>query len=129
MTSDLVPQPSGSLVVAPGFDPAIRFSLIIPTFNESKNIATLVGQLDALLEPVLGKAYELVVVDDDSPDKTWQVALDLAEAHPSVRVLRRVGERGLSTAVIRGWQAARGQVLGVMDADLQHPTEVNLKLL
>jgi dolichol-phosphate mannosyltransferase len=70
-----------------------------------------------------------LVVDDDSPDLTWQVALDLARTNPRVRVVRRVGERGLSTAVIRGWQAARGEVLGVMDADLQHPAEVNLGLL
>jgi dolichol-phosphate mannosyltransferase len=53
----------------------------------------------------------------------------VAASHPRVRVLRRQGERGLSTAVIRGWQVARGQILGVMDADLQHPADVNLKLL
>jgi len=135
MQSDLVPQPTGTLVVPNVPDglgeggSAIRLSLIIPTYNESKNIPTLVAQLDELLAPALGTAYELLVVDDDSPDKTWQVAQDLAAAHPSVRVMRRIGERGLSTAVIRGWQAARGEVLGVMDADLQHPTDVNLKLL
>jgi dolichol-phosphate mannosyltransferase len=89
----------------------------------------LIGQLEALFDPVLGEAYELIVVDDDSPDRTWAVALALSETHPRVRVLRRQNERGLSTAVIRGWQVARGEVLGVMDGDLQHPAEVSLKLL
>jgi dolichol-phosphate mannosyltransferase len=107
----------------------IKLSLVIPTYNESKNVPVLVEQLRRLLDPTLAGAYELIIVDDDSPDKTWQVALDLAETHPEVRVVRRQGERGLSTAVIRGWQVARGEVLGVMDADLQHPAEVNLGLL
>jgi dolichol-phosphate mannosyltransferase len=132
MTSNLLDAPTGSLVVpaqssVPG--PAVRFSLIIPTYNESKNVPVLINQLEALLEPVLGSSYELIVVDDNSPDRTWEVALEVAATHPCVRVVRRQSERGLSTAVIRGWQVARGEVLGVMDADLQHPAEVNLGLL
>src|SRR5262249_28081725 len=71
----------------------------------------------------LSGRYELIVVDDDSPDGTWAVALRLADRHPALRVMRRRGEKGLSTAVVRGWQAARGDVLGVIDADLQHPPE------
>jgi len=113
----------------PGAGEPIRLSLVIPTYNESKNVPTLVKQLEGLLEPVLGKAYELIVVDDDSPDRTWESALALVPEHPQVRVVRRQGERGLSTAVIRGWQVARGEILGVMDADLQHPPEVNVALL
>jgi len=115
--------------VPPGGAKAVKFSLIVPTFNESKNIPILVDQLDHLLTPLLGDSFEVIVVDDDSRDKTWQVALDLAETRPWLKVVHRVGERGLSTAVIRGWQAARGDVLGVMDADLQHPVEVNAGLL
>jgi dolichol-phosphate mannosyltransferase len=101
---------------------------VIPTYNESKNVAQLVERLTALLEEPLRGSYELIVVDDDSPDRTWEIALGLAGRYPRLRVIRRQGERGLSTAVIRGWQAARGEVLGVMDADLQHPPEVNLAL-
>lgn len=63
-------------------------------------------------------SYEIVVVDDDSLDRGWAVAAELTAAHPQVRVVRRTGERGLSTAVIRGWQVARGEVLGVIDAEL-----------
>jgi dolichol-phosphate mannosyltransferase len=109
-------------------DRAMRLSLIIPTYNESKNVAELVRQLTALLDPVLGTGYELIVVDDDSPDKTWELAADLTATYPRLRVIRRQGERGLSTAVIRGWQAARGEVLAVIDADLQHPPEVTVEL-
>jgi dolichol-phosphate mannosyltransferase len=132
VSAELVPTPSGSLVVpaqpagGAGF---VRFSLIVPTYNESKNVPVLIAELEALLDPVLGESYEIIVVDDDSPDRTWAIALELAASHPRVRVMRRQGERGLSTAVIRGWQAARGEVLGVMDADLQHPTEINVRLL
>jgi len=132
MTSIPVLAPSGPLIVPslPGDEaPPIRFSLIIPTYNESKNIGVLIPRLVELLEPTLANRFELVVVDDDSPDLTWQVALNLAEQYPMVRVVRRQSERGLSTAVIRGWQAARGEIIGVMDADLQHPPEINLKLL
>src|SRR6478609_4645 len=130
--NNLIPTPSGSLVIPalPATDgPGIRFSLVIPSYNESKNIEKLVAELVGLLQPVLGDRFELILVDDDSPDRTWELGLQLSEQYPQLQVIRRQGERGLSTAVIRGWQAARGEVLGVMDADLQHPTDVNVRLL
>lgn len=102
----------------------LQFSLVIPTYNERHNLEILVEQLRQLLDRLLGHDYELIVVDDDSPDRTWEVAQRLAETYPQVQALRRRGERGLSTAVIRGWQLASGQILGVIDADLQHPPEV-----
>jgi dolichol-phosphate mannosyltransferase len=104
-------------------------SLAIPTYNEGKNIGPLIERLTALLEQALPNDYELIVVDDDSPDCTWQQALALTATYPQLRVMRRQGERGLSSAVIRGWQVARGEVLGVIDADLQHPPETLLELL
>jgi dolichol-phosphate mannosyltransferase len=127
----LLPTPTGPLVIAPGagIGTGIRFSLVIPTYNEAKNIQTLVVSLQHALAPRLGEAFELIVVDDDSPDGTSSVVEALASEYPCVRLIRRRGERGLSTAVIRGWQAARGEILGVMDADLQHPVEANLGLL
>jgi len=106
----------------------ILLSLVIPTYNEGKNIAKIVNLLNQLLEEAIPKAYELIVVDDNSPDGTWEIATGLLSEYPQLRVMRRVEERGLSTAVIRGWQAARGEVLGVIDADLQHPPELLLKL-
>ncbi|HLO48125.1 MAG TPA: glycosyltransferase [Kamptonema sp.] len=107
----------------------IYFSLVIPTYNESKNVRTIVGQLSKLLDSMIPDEYELIVVDDDSPDRTWEVAEAIAPDYPQLRVMRRQQERGLSTAVIRGWQAARGEILGVIDADLQHPPQTLLQLL
>ena len=107
----------------------IQFSLVIPTYNESENIGSLVTQLTRLLDGFLPEEYELILVDDDSPDRTWQRAQALSRTYPQLKVMRRESERGLSSAVIRGWQVAQGDILGVIDADLQHPPEVLLKLL
>lgn len=139
----LLPVPSGSFEIpelAPAFTQLIphqetprktypvSFSLVIPTYNESKNIRAIVEILNGLLEAAIPGDYELIVVDDDSPDRTWEVAQSLLSEYPQLRVMRRTTERGLSTAVIRGWQAANGQVLGVIDGDLQHPPKVLLQL-
>ncbi|MDX2255842.1 MAG: glycosyltransferase [Pseudanabaenaceae cyanobacterium bins.39] len=107
----------------------IIFSLIVPTYNEGKNLANLVEVLTNLLNTSLADQYELIIVDDDSPDLTWQVGLDLMPSYPHLRIMRRQGEKGLSTAVIRGWQASQGEILGVIDGDLQHPPETLIKML
>ena len=107
----------------------IVFSLVIPTYNESQNIKVIVEQLSQILDEVLFSSYELIVVDDDSPDQTWKLAQQLIEQYPQLQVMRRQRERGLSSAVIRGWQVSRGEVLGVIDADLQHPPEVLVNLI
>ena len=132
----LLPVPSESLQIpaaqalsTDGDTSPIYFSLIIPTYNECKNVKTIVEKLSLLLDGNIPGNYELIVVDDNSPDRTWEVALSLTPEYPQLRVMRREKERGLSTAVIRGWQAARGEVLGVIDADLQHPPETLLQLL
>jgi len=130
-TKALLDCPTGPLMilaVLPCRDRAIRLSVVIPTFNERKNIIELIRQLTRLLDRELGDAYELIVIDDDSPDRTWELAVRLIATYPQLRVIRREGERGLSTAVIRGWQIAQGEVLGVIDADLQHPPEVTVRL-
>lgn len=121
----LLSCPDGPLMIAPQEPPSnIQLSLILPTYNESKNVRRIIEVLAGILDCALPNAYELIVVDDDSPDKTWEIAEALTIEYPQVRVLRRQHERGLATAVIRGWQCARGNVLGVIDADLQHPPEV-----
>ncbi|MBF2001112.1 MAG: glycosyltransferase [Synechococcales cyanobacterium M58_A2018_015] len=107
----------------------VILSLVIPTFNEAQNIPEMVRQLTDLLDQALGEQYELIIVDDNSPDHTWEVALAFTVDYPQLWVMHRQQERGLSTAVIRGWQAARGEILGVMDGDLQHPPEVLLQLV
>lgn len=108
---------------------SILFSLIIPTYNERDNITNVIQVLTKLLDSSIYGDYELIVVDDDSPDRTWEVAASLITSYPQLRVMRRVGERGLSQAVIRGWQVAKGRILGVIDGDLQHPPDVLLQLL
>jgi dolichol-phosphate mannosyltransferase len=122
----LIPIPNHNIITHQ--DDPILFSLIIPTYNEGKNIKNLVEKLTYLLDQIIPHEYELIIVDDDSLDRTWEIALELTEAYPSLRVMRREKEKGLSTAVIRGWQVARGEILGVIDADLQHPPETLLNL-
>jgi dolichol-phosphate mannosyltransferase len=107
---------------------SLKFSLVIPTYNEGDNIQEIIKILSQLLDNIIPKEYELIVVDDNSPDGTWKLAQELTLEYPQLKVMRREKEKGLSTAVIRGWQVARGDVLGVIDADLQHPPEVLLKL-
>jgi dolichol-phosphate mannosyltransferase len=104
-------------------------SLVVPTYNERPNIQALVERISQILDPLLDKRYELIVVDDDSPDRTWELAESLRPDYPQLRVVRRQQERGLATAVIRGWQEAQGQILGVIDSDLQHPPEMLFKML
>jgi dolichol-phosphate mannosyltransferase len=131
MSESLIATPAGSLSIQkifPADGELVKLSLVLPTYNESKNIVDVVEQLTKILDQALQNDYELVVVDDDSPDKTWQIAQSLTEDFPRLRVMRRQGEKGLSSAIIRGWQASRGSVLGVIDADLQHPPETLLQL-
>jgi dolichol-phosphate mannosyltransferase len=107
----------------------LLLSLVLPTYNEGKNIPAIVEQLTRLLNSVIPGQYELIVVDDNSPDKTWEIAQSIMAEYPQLRVMCRQDERGLSTAVIRGWQVANGEIFGVIDADLQHPPEVLLEML
>jgi dolichol-phosphate mannosyltransferase len=112
----VIPQESSSM--------GVQLSLILPTYNEAQNIPKVVAILCKLLNRTIPDGYELIVVDDDSPDRTWEIAERLSCVYPQLRVVRRQNERGLATAVVRGWQCASGDVLGVIDADLQHPPEI-----
>ncbi len=96
-------------------------SIVIPTYNERDNIQELFERMRCSMEP-FGDSYELIIVDDDSPDKTWELASQYADEYP-VRTIRRRGKRGLATAVLDGVNVARYDVIVVMDADLQHPPE------
>jgi dolichol-phosphate mannosyltransferase len=95
-------------------------SLIIPTYNEHDNIQPLVERLNRTLT---GRKYEIIFVDDNSKDGTVDVIANLASQYP-VKVVVRKSERGLATAVLHGLKFAQGNIVGVMDADLQHPPEV-----
>jgi dolichol-phosphate mannosyltransferase len=94
-------------------------SVVVPTYNEAGSVTGLAERLHAALE---GREWELVIVDDGSPDGTADLAASLAPRIP-VKVVRRAGKAGLASAVIAGFAAARGDILVVMDADLSHPPE------
>lgn len=96
---------------------ARRLCVVVPTFNERDNVPKLLAKLDAALS---GIAWEVIFVDDNSPDGTWQVVRELAQTDPRVRCLRRIGRRGLSGACIEGILASSAPFVAVMDADLQH---------
>jgi dolichol-phosphate mannosyltransferase len=98
-------------------------ALVIPTLREAENICGLLDHVRLVLDP-LEIPYEILVVDDDSQDGTAELVSAIAEEDPRVRLLVRQGERGLSGAILHGWQRTDATVLAVMDADLQHPPEL-----
>jgi dolichol-phosphate mannosyltransferase len=103
---------TGAGVAAPA-DP--RVSIVLATFNERENI---LETIEGIFEN-LGPSTEVIVVDDDSPDGTWKLAQDLDD--PRVKVIRRVGTRGLASAFNRGIMESRGAIVGWMDADMCMP--------
>ncbi|MBI0415485.1 MAG: glycosyltransferase, partial [Nitrosospira sp.] len=94
-----------------------QLSVVVPTFNEATNIAELVNRLDVILQ---GIRWEVIFVDDNSPDYTARIARALAQKDRRIRVIHRVGRRGLSTACIEGMLASSAPYLAIMDGDLQH---------
>ena len=94
-----------------------QLSVVVPTFNERDNVTVLYRRLEATL---VGIPWEVVFVDDNSPDGTWEVVRGLARQDPRVRCIRRIGRRGLSGACIEGILASSAPYAAVIDADLQH---------
>jgi dolichol-phosphate mannosyltransferase len=94
-----------------------QLSVIVPTFNECDNVTALFRRLESALA---GVPFEVVFVDDNSPDGTWQVVRALARDDSRVRCMRRIGRRGLSGACIEGILASSAPCAAVIDADLQH---------
>lgn len=95
----------------------LRLGVVLPTFNERKNLRGMVDRLDGALA---GIPWEVIVVDDNSPDGTADEARAIAQDDPRVRVIQRIGRRGLSSAAIEGMCATAAPVVAVMDADHQH---------
>ena len=95
--------------------------MIVPTYNEADNIVEVIDRLHRALPT---QAHEIIIVDDDSPDGTWQVARQHSADDPGVRVIRRISERGLASAVLDGMAVAEGEALAVIDGDLQHDESV-----
>ncbi|WP_058188342.1 polyprenol monophosphomannose synthase [Terracidiphilus gabretensis] len=106
---------------------AFELAIVVPTLNESENIACLVDRLEVALA---GIHYEVIVVDDDSQDQTAAVVRRLALSRENLRVLQRIGRRGLSSACTEGILASSAPVVAVViDADMQHDELVLPKML
>jgi len=105
-----------------------KLALVIPTLREAENIRSVLDDVRGVLDP-LKVSYEILVVDDDSSDGTEAIVSSVSEEDPRVRLLVRKGERGLSGAILFGWQHTDASILGVMDADRQHPPALLSPLL
>jgi len=99
----------------------IRLGVVLPTYNERKNLRTMIARIDKALA---GIAWEVIVVDDNSPDGTSDEARTIAQEDARVHVIQRIGRRGLSSAAIEGMCATSAPVVAVMDADHQHDPEL-----
>jgi dolichol-phosphate mannosyltransferase len=94
-----------------------ELSIVIPTFNERLNLETLIERLSTVLRDV---SWEVVFVDDNSPDQTAEAVRALARVNPRIRCVHRVGRRGLSSACVEGVLATASPYIAIMDGDLQH---------
>lgn len=100
-------------------------SLIIPTYNERENIVPLVERIHRAMS---NYDYQILLIDDDSPDGTAEVAANLSPRYP-VRVIVHRNKRGLASAVVDGLRISKGEIIGALNADLQQPPEVIPDLL
>jgi len=103
-------------------------SIVIPTYQEADNLRPIITQISEVMLHS-GSPFEIIIVDDDSRDGSEEITQQLVNEGFPVRFIKRTNQRGLSTAVIRGFQEARGDIFICMDADLSHPPEAIPKLL
>jgi dolichol-phosphate mannosyltransferase len=116
----LAKSQSESIVAAP------RLTVIVPTYCEAENVDPMIAALDAALA---GIRWEVVFVDDDSPDGTARLVRERGEQDSRVRAVRRIGRRGLAGAVIEGMLASAGKIVAVIDGDLQHDERLLPRML
>lgn len=111
------PSPGSS----PGAARAPQIAIVVPTLNERDNVGLLAQQIADVLGP---SPFEIIFVDDDSTDGTIEAVTQLSRADPRIRLLHRVGRRGLASAVVEGALASTAPLIVVMDADLQHDAKI-----
>jgi len=106
--------------------PAPELAIVVPTFQERENVPQLIERLRRLLS---GLEWEIIVVDDDSPDGTAAVVREIGQTDQRVRCLRRIGRRGLAGACLEGMLATQARYVAVMDGDLQHDETLLVSML
>jgi dolichol-phosphate mannosyltransferase len=104
----------------------VALSVIAPTYNEAENLQPLIDEIGIALRDV---EYEIIICDDNSPDRTWAHAEEISRENRHVRVVRRIQNRGLARAVVDGFIHARGEAVACIDADLQHDPAILPKML
>jgi dolichol-phosphate mannosyltransferase len=105
----------------------IKLSVILPTYNERENLIVLVDELNYILEKNV--EYEIIIVDDNSPDGTGHLADELSRKSENIRVLHRPKKLGLTSALIAGLKMSNGDLIAISDADLQHSPKMLVSLL
>ncbi|MEB3765447.1 MAG: polyprenol monophosphomannose synthase [Desulfurococcales archaeon] len=106
-----------------------KLSIVVPTYNEAENIKVLIERLVDVLESNDINDFEILVVDDNSPDGTCSIVKQISSRDQRIKCILRVDEKGLASAVVEGFRHAKGSYVVVMDADLQHPPEIVPKLV
>ena len=102
-------------------------SIVLPTYNERENLPSITDEIASLLKRIV--KYEIIIVDDNSPDGTGRIADELSKNNGNVKVVYRPGKMGLSSALIDGIKVANGDIVVVLDSDLQHPPKLLHTLL
>ena len=106
--------------------PPLELAVVLPTFNERQNVRPVLDRLEKTLRDV---AYEVIFVDDNSPDGTADEVRSIALSNSRVRVIQRIGRRGLASACVEGMMASPAPYIAIMDADLQHDETVLPQML
>jgi dolichol-phosphate mannosyltransferase len=104
----------------------MKLSVISPTYNEAENVGRLIAELEKALQSL---DYEILISDDDSPDRTWALVEEIGRRNPRIRALRRTSNRGLGPSVGDGFSSATGEAVACIDADLQHDPTVLPQML
>ena len=102
----------------------LQISVVFPSYNESENIVEAIERVAKTLDQSL---LEIIIVDDNSPDGTWKIVEELN--HPKVKLIRRINEKGLASALAAGIERAKGDIIVWMDCDLGLPPEEIPKLV
>src|SRR5262245_51526884 len=113
---------SGCVAVVAG----VELAVVVPTFNERDNVSPLLDRLEIALQ---GISWEAIFVDDDSPDATARLLREIAQQTTHVRVLHRIGRRGLTSACVEGVLSSSAPYFAVMDADMQHDEAILPRML